>query len=101
MPAGIRVFRGQLVTREAAARVPQRMIDLGEIVIFGREPENRDGVGAAARGFLSAPDDRDGFVKGVRRTGKETDLLAGDDGDGARCETVEIARGRGIEFAIR
>ncbi len=99
--AGVLLICGQFVAGDAVARVPKRMIDLGEIVILGREPENRNGVDAAARGFLRAADGRESLVKGVRGTGKETDLLAGHDRDGAGGETVEIVRGRGIELASR
>src|SRR6202041_3398963 len=42
-------FRGQLVADQSVTRIPKGMIDLGEVVILGREPENRNRVDAATR----------------------------------------------------
>src|SRR5271156_147759 len=89
---------GQFTAGEAVARVPESVIDLGEIVVFGREPKNRDGAGAARSGFFGAADGGESFVEAERGTGKQADLLASYDGDSAGGEAVEIARGRGIEL---
>src|ERR1019366_10536587 len=96
MAAGVFFFCGQLVLRHSVARVPENVIDLGEIVIFRREPENRHRIDAAAGGFLCAPDSGESLIERVSRPGKKAHLLAGDDGDSARREPVEVASSRGI-----
>ena len=73
------------------------MIDFGEVVIFGGEPEDGNGIDAFARKFLCAGGGSDRFVETVGRPGEEAYLLAGYDGDGAFCEAIEIARDFFIE----
>ena len=60
------------------------VIDLGEIVVFGGQPEDRhrrNAVVGEPRGQL---DRVQNFVNGVAGPGKQADLLSGDNRDGAR-----------------
>ena len=60
------------------------MIDFGEIVILGRHPEDRHGGDPARVQILGQPRRRQRFIDGVRGTGKQPDLLPGDDRHGPR-----------------
>ena len=92
-------MRGQVrIAPTRCACTQDAWFDLGEVVVLGREPEDRNSVGAVARGFFRAADDRESFVKGVGRAGKESYLLAGDDGDGTRGQAIEIAGRDGIDL---
>lgn len=65
------------------------MIDLGEVVIFTGEPED-GGVGTARSGGLArAGDGGSGFERGIKRTAKQADLLA--------CENGACSLGEGSE----
>ena len=76
-----------------AVEIPD-VVDLGEIVILSREPENWNGGNSAAGEVASHVGGGDRFVNGVGGTGKQADLLAGDDGDGAGAgEKVERSTG--------
>ncbi len=56
------------------------VVDFGEVVIFGSEPENRHG-GDAARGQILREARRgESFINGVSRARKKPHLLPGDDG---------------------
>ncbi len=60
------------------------MIDLGEVVVLGSQPEQRhrrDPPGAQCAGSVHR---RQGFVNRVRRARKQPDLLAGNDSHGSR-----------------
>ena len=51
--------------------------DLGQVVVFGLQPKNRnDGFSGFLRQRPRHPHRRGGFVNGVERSEKETDLLA-------------------------
>ena len=79
------------------------VIDFGEIVIFAGEPED-GGVGmACGSGLARASDCRGGFERGIERTAKQADLLAGEDSASALLECGErIFRvGRGFCSARR
>ena len=65
------------------------MVDFGEIVIFGREPEDGDRRNSGAVQLLRAVQGRGCFEERVQRSAEESDLLAGDDGDGAFAESPE------------
>jgi hypothetical protein len=80
VPGG--VFRVKAHGAVVGAEYPG-VIDLGEIVIFGGEPEYRDGGDAASVEFPGDPDGRERFVNGIGRARKQANLLAGDDGDHA------------------
>ena len=60
------------------------VIDFREIVIFGGQPEDRDGRNAVLGEPFGQPRGMERFVNGVGRTGKETHLLAGHHRYGAR-----------------
>ena len=76
--------RGQL-----AAGGKGDVIDLGEIVIFAGEPED-GGVGmACSSGLARAGDGGGGFERGIKRTAKQADLLA--------CENGACSLGEGSE----
>ena len=60
------------------------VIGFGEVVIFGGEPEDGDGVR-----ILGAADDGGGFEEGEEGSAEEGDLLAGD--DGAHTPASELA----------
>lgn len=59
------------------------VIHLCEIMILGRQPEHGNGGNAAVRHFARDARRGDGFVDGVRRSGKQADLLTRDDRDRA------------------
>ena len=90
---GVVFLRGEFETCEAFARVPVGMIYFGEIVIFGGEPEDRNCVGAFLCDCVGPTERGDRFVDAVGRAGKEADLLARDDRDGACGEAIEILGG--------
>lgn len=72
------------------------MVDLGEVVVFGGQPEDRDVRGAGgAGGFGGAGDGGGGFEERKERTAEESDLLAGDDGAGSVAEEVDVREGGG------
>ena len=58
------------------------LVDFGEVVIFGREPEDGDGADAALRERPGEFDGGERFEDRIERSAEEADLLAGDDGDG-------------------
>ena len=66
------------------------MVYFGEVVIFGGEPEDRNGVGAFLCDCVGPSQRRDRFVNAVSGARKEADLLAGDDRDCSRGEAIEI-----------
>ena len=61
-----------------------RLIDFGEIVIFCREPEDRDRGNAFGGELPGQVNGGECFVKGVKRAGEKPNLLAGDDRDRSR-----------------
>ena len=83
---------------ESFAGVPIGVMDLRQVVILGRQPEDGNRFGAAACCFLGDADRRDRFVKRVRGAGKKSGLLAGDDGHGPTGETIKIPVRRRVEF---
>jgi len=76
--------------REIRAGEPPGMVNFGEVVVFGGEPEDGDGVVATRSEIGGEADDGERFVETVGGAGEEADLLPGDDGDGAGSEAVEI-----------
>ena len=60
------------------------LIDFGEVVIFGGEPEDGHGGSAGSGELAGSLNGGERLVQGVNRTGEQTNLLAGEDGDGAR-----------------
>ncbi len=68
--------------------------DFVEIVIFRGHPENRDSVDALLGQVLCYAYCSNGFVYGVARAAEKSDLLAGDDGDRAFFQAIEIGTGR-------
>jgi hypothetical protein len=69
------------------------VIHLGEIVVFGREPEYRDCLNPARGETFRGSNGFESFVKGVCRTAEKANLLAGDNGDRSIRETIEIRVG--------
>ncbi len=59
------------------------VVGLGQIVVFGREPENRDCGNPILGQLLSQPHGSEGFVERVTRSAEESDLLSRDNGDRA------------------
>ena len=70
------------------------VIDFGEVVILGGEPEDGDGADARFGEAAGEADGGEGLVEGVGGAGEEADLLAGDDGDGVG--EFELGDGRGF-----
>src|SRR5579864_4476222 len=87
---GVGLLRGEFEAGEAFARVPVGMVYFGEIVIFGGEPEDWNGVGAFLCDCVGPTESGDRFVDAVGGARKEADLLSRDDRDGACGETIEI-----------
>jgi len=97
-PACLLLPRRQFIAHKSVSCDPRRVVDFGEVVVFGGEPEDGNGVNTAASGVFGSARGTDGFVKGVCRAGEESDLLARDDRDGACRQTVEIATGRAVDL---
>ena len=57
------------------------VIDFGEIVVLGGEPEDGNSVDAFGRETLGKAHGGERFVNGVGRTGEKTNLLSSDYGD--------------------
>lgn len=55
----------------------EAMVDLGEIVILGSQPENWDGRNALPGQFLSQPRRRQSLVDGIGGAGEQAHLLTG------------------------
>ena len=74
------------------------MVDLGEVVILGGEPE--DGHGGNAAGIEVGGEARGGerFIDGVTRAGEQPDLLSGDDGYGGGLREQIDLRRRAVLF---
>jgi len=65
------------------------VVDLGEVVVFGCEPEDGD-MGMSGRGGLArAGNSRCGFEWGIEGTAEEADLLAGEYGSGSRTKRLD------------
>jgi len=77
-------------TREIRAGEPPGVVDFGEVVVFGGEPEDGDGVMSARSEIGGETNDGERFVETVGGAGEEADLLSGDNGDGTGSEAVEI-----------
>ena len=60
------------------------VIDFGEIVVLGGQPEYRDRIDSLRGQPLGQPYGRQRFVNGVGGTGEKADLLAGDYGNRTR-----------------
>ena len=87
---GVGFLGGEFEASEAFARVPVGMVYFGEIMIFGGEPEDWNGVGAFLCNCVGPTKRGDRFIDAVGRARKEADLLARDDCDGACGEAIEI-----------
>ena len=71
------------------------VVDFGEIVIFGGQPEDRDGGDAVFGQPFRQADGMKRLVNGVSGSGKQAHLLAGHDRDRARLgQPVERGAGR-------
>ena len=77
------------------------MIDFGEIVILARKPEDGDRIDAATCYLFRAADGGECLVEGICRAREKPDLLAGDDGNGTRSESLEVARCGRIDLPAR
>ena len=87
--AGLRVFE----FFQRLSRGKADVIDLGEVVVFSRQPKD-GGVGMAGCRGLSGAGDCGGCLEGdEQRTAKEANLLAGDNGSCALGEGGEGACG--------
>ena len=84
----------KIETLEAAALREETMIHFREIVVFRRQPENRDGVHAALGQFARHMNGRERLVNAVRGAAKQSDLLACHHSDCAVAQPVQISRGR-------
>ena len=77
------------------------VVDLGKIMIFGGQPEERHGWQPLGRQPFRQPDGMQNFVEGIRRAGEQPHLLAGDDGDGSRLGQLLKRRTIGIVLPQR
>jgi len=68
------------------------VVHLGQIMVVGREPENRDRVDSGGSGFFREFDRRQRFVDGEHGSAEKPDLLAGDDRGRAFAQSVEIGQ---------
>ena len=84
----------EIETLEAAALRKETMIHFRKIVVFGREPENRDGVYAAFGQFARHMNGRERLVNAVSGPAEQSDLLPGHHSDRAVAQPVQISRGR-------
>ena len=76
------------------ARWEGDVVDLGEVVIFSREPKD-GGVGLAiCSGVAGAGKGGGCLERGKERSAKEADLLAGDNDAGAGTKCAERGSGR-------
>ena len=69
------------------------MIDFRQIVVFRRQPKDRNRVDAAPRQLRRVTRRGDRLVQAVRGSSKKPHLLAGNDGHGAICQPRQV-RGR-------
>jgi hypothetical protein len=71
-----------------------KLIDLGEVVVFGGEPEDGDVVDAGCGGGVrGAGDCGRGLEQSKERAAEEADLLAGDDGAGSMAQLLHVGEG--------
>jgi hypothetical protein len=80
----------------AAALAEEAVVHLRQIMIFGRQPKNRDCVYSPLGQVIRQMNRRQRLVNTVRRATKQTDLLPGNNSDGAVSEAVQIADRRFI-----
>src|SRR5262249_7578885 len=91
--SGWRVRRKFKALRPIADR-PDAMVHLGEVVVFGGEPEDGHGGGAGSAEIRGAPGGMQGRIKRVFGTREKAGLVsrgavAGGDDGGAGCEAIE------------
>jgi hypothetical protein len=80
----------------AAAVIDVAMVDFGEVVILGGQPEDRHGADAVVAQLAGESGGGQGLVDRVDGSAEQADLLAGDDGDGVgQLELIE-----GSAFAV-
>src|SRR5579864_1199834 len=92
MAAGVFRAKWHFVAGRTVARDPSRVVDFGQVMVFGRHPKDRNEVESATRHFIRDSRRGDGFVERERRPGEKADLLAREDRPGAVREALEIAR---------
>ena len=86
-----RFFVHQLA--QLVARGESDVVDLGEIVIFGGEPENGDMTITRLRGQPRPGERGRGLERREQRSTEKADLLAGDDDSGACLQSVNCGSG--------
>jgi hypothetical protein len=69
---------------------PDDVADFVDVVIFGGHPEDGDSGNSFFREFFGGLDGTEGFVEGIGRTTKESNLLATDYGHGTFGEAVKV-----------
>src|ERR1700675_618101 len=68
------------------------VVDLGQIMILGREPENRNAINASCCRLFRQFDCGQRFENRKQRPAKKTDLLSGDSGQCASLEPINICQ---------
>src|ERR1700692_820689 len=68
------------------------VVDLGQIMILGREPENRNAINASCCSLFLESDGVQRFENRKQRPAKKTDLLSGDSGQCASLEPINICQ---------
>ena len=74
----------------AFRRKQRYVVDLGQVVILGCQPENRNAIDAGSRGLLRQLDRRQRLENGKKRTAEQPNLLASHNCERAGAKAVQI-----------